>query len=126
MQPGHRQYEDRFCYLQNYLKANACIPCEPDGELLKLPDELVHPQCRFAKLYDADEDVFPLKKFCDKKLVEEAMKDLGMLHESIPLHMLEERATGIAALYELDPTKAMERVKLIIDLSKEDQHERLP
>ena len=121
-----RQYEDRFCYLQNYLKTNACIPCEPDGDLLRMPGELVHPHAHFAELYDPDEEVFPLKKFCDKKLVEEAMKDLGMLHESIPLHMLEERATGIAALYELDPTKAMERVKLIIDcLLKEDQHERL-
>ena len=121
-----RQYEDRFCYLQNFLKANACIPCEPDGELLRMPNELVHPHAHFAELYDADEEMFPLKKFCDKKLVEEAMKDLGMLHESIPLHMLEERATGIAALYELDPTKAMERVKLIIEcLLKEDQRERL-
>ena len=121
-----RQYEDRFCYLQNFLKENACIPCEPVGELLRMPNELVHPHAHFAELYDADEEMFPLKKFCDKKLVEEAMKDLGMLHESIPLHMLEERATGIAALYELDTTKAMDRVKLIIEcLLKEDQRERL-
>ena len=120
------RHEDRFCYLQNYLKANACIPCEPDGDLLRMPDELIHPHAHFAELYDVDEEVFPLMKFCDKKLVEEAMKDLGMLHKSIPLCKLEERATGIAALYNSDPTKAMKRVKLIIEcLLKEDQCERL-
>ena len=58
-----------------------------------------------------DENVFPLKAFCNKKLVEKAMIELGILYNSIPLQHLEERATGIADLYELDPTRAMERVQ---------------
>ena len=120
-----RKYEDRFCYLHELLTGNACIPSEPDAELLRKPDELIHPGAGFAKLYDTDENRFPLKTFCDKKLVEKAMKELGMLHVTIPLHCLEERARGIAAIYEQDPSKAMDRVKLIIEcLLNEDKHER--
>ena len=47
-----RKYEDRLCYLQAFLKENACIPCEPDGELLRKPDQLIHPHAYFAKLFD--------------------------------------------------------------------------
>ena len=120
-----RKQEDRFCYLHELLTGNACIPCEPDGELLRTPDKLIYPGAAFAKLYDTNENQFPLKIFCDKKLVEKAMKELGMLHVTIPLHCLEERATGIAAMYEQDPTKAMDRVKLIIEcLLNEDKRER--
>ena len=121
-----RKYEDRFCYLHELLTVNACIPCEPDGELLRKADELIHPGTVFAKLYDTKEHRFPLKIFCDKKLVENTMKELGMLHITIPIHCLEERATGIAAIYEQDITKAMDRVKLIIEcLLDEDKHERI-
>ena len=121
-----RKYEDRFCYLHELLTGNACIPCEPDGELLRNPEQLIHPDAVFAKLYDTDENRFPLKTFCDKKLVEKAMMELGMLHITIPLHFLEERAAGIAAIYEQNPTMAMNRVKLIIEcLSNEDKYERI-
>ena len=120
-----RKYEDRFRYLQEFLKENACIPCEPAGKLLRKPDQLIHPHAYFAKLFDEDENVFPLKAFCNKKLVEKAMIELGILYNSIPLQHLEERATGIADLYELDPTRAMERAKLITEcLLNEDKHQK--
>ena len=120
-----RNYEDRLCYLQAFLKGNACIPCEPDGELLREPDQLIHPHAYFAKLFDMDENVFPLKAFCDKKLVEKAMIELGMPYSSISLHHLEERAAGIANLHELNSMRAMERVQLIIEcLLKEDKYRK--
>ena len=120
----NRQDESRFCYLQGLLQENACIPCEPDGLLLKTPNELIHPKANFAKLFDIDDNVFPLNEFCDKVLVDKAMKELGMLHDSLPLERLEERATTIEELYEEDKTKALERVKVIIEcLLKEDKRE---
>ena len=120
----NRQDESRFCYLQELLQENACIPCEPDGLLLKTPSELIHPKADFAKLFDIDDNVFPLNEFCDKVLVDKAMKELGMLHDSIPLERLEERATTIEELYEEDKIKALERVKVIIEcLLKEDKRE---
>ena len=119
-----RKNEDRFVYLQDCLQDNPCIPCEPDGEPLKLPSELIHPRADFAKLFEVDEDVFPLQSFCSKKLVDKAMKELGVLYDHIPLERLEERAAGIAEMYHNDICKAMERVHLIIDcLLKEDKNE---
>ena len=115
--------EDRFDYLEGFLHENDCIPCEPNGELLKQTNELIHPCAYFAKLYDVDENLFPLKIFCSKKLVTQAMKDLGILYDSIPLQNLEERATGIATIYDNDQLKAMERAKLITEcLMNEDKY----
>ena len=118
-----RKSEKRFCYLKLFLIENACVPCEPDGDCLRKPDQLIHPGAYFAKLFDTDESLFPLETFCKEKLIEEAMKDLGMLYDSIPLQCLEERAAGIAELHKQDVTKALERAQLIIEcLSKEDKH----
>ena len=52
----NRPEEDRYCYLCEFLQENACIPCEPDGNLLKAT---IHPKADFAKLFDVDENVFP-------------------------------------------------------------------
>ena len=121
----NRPDEDRYCYLWEFLQENACIPCEPDGNLLKAPSKLIHPKADFAKLFDVDENVFPLEEFCDKKLVDKAMKELGMLHDSIPLDQLVERATTIVRLYKKDVIKALERAKLIMNsLQKEDKREQ--
>ena len=120
-----QQFEDRFRHLRTLLKVNACVPCQPDGKLLRIPNQLIHPHAEFAELFDIDEMVFPSKNFYEKVLVEKAMKELGMLHDSIPLQRLEERATHVADLYEVEATKAMERAKLILDcLQKEDKCQR--
>ena len=121
----NRPEEDRYCYLWEFLQENACIPCAPDGNLLKAPSELIHPKADFAKLFDVDENVFPLEEFCDKKLVDKAMKELGILHDSIPLDQLEERATTIVGLYKKEEIKALERATLIMNsLQKEDKREQ--
>jgi sacsin len=115
---------ERFSYLQELLKGNACIPCAPDGVELKRPEELIHPSAEFAQLFDVDENVFPLQHFCDKVFVDRAMKELGIVHDSIPLKLLEDRASGIAELYKEEKLKAMERAQLIVKcLEKEDKRE---
>ena len=123
-----QKQEERYLYLHRLLTENTCVPCAPDGEQLKKASDLIHPEAMFAKLFDEDENVFPLKRFCDDKVfVDKAMKELGMLHDSIPLHRIEERATGIAQLYfRVDEVKAMERAQIIIKcLVKEDERETL-
>ena len=118
----NRPDKARYRYLCKFLQENACIPCEPDGNLLKAPSELIHPKADFAKLFDVDENVFPLGQFCDNKLVDKAMKEL---HDSIPLECLEERATTIVGLYKNDETKALERANLIMNsLQNEDKREQ--
>ena len=117
-----QQHEGRFVYLHDILTGNPCIPSEPEGLELKKPHELIHPEAEFAKLFDLEDNVFPLQKFCDKVHVENAMKHLGLHHKSIPLSMLEERASGIAELHEANSVKATGRTQLIIEcLVKEDK-----
>ena len=117
-----QQHESRFVYLHDILTGNPCVPHEPEGLKLKKPHELIHPNAEFAKLFDVKDNLFPLQKFCDKVHVENAMKHLGLHHKSIPLSMLEERASGIAELHRADSVKAMGRTQLIIEcLVKEDK-----
>ena len=119
-----QRQEERFDYLQDFFQDNACVPCGVDGELLRKCDKVINPSASFAKLFDPDEKLFPLKEFCDKKLVKQAMIELGMLHNSIPLKLLEERAKGIAELYEQEPIRALERVQCIIEcLLEQDKSE---
>ena len=119
--------EVRFLCLNNFFKQNACVPCAPDGKELKKAEKMIHPDAIFAQLFDEEENMFPLKRFCDDKVfVDKAMEELGMLHDSIPLHCLEERATGIEQLYRVDGAKALERAQIIIKcLVKEDEREKL-
>ena len=119
-----QKQKERFDYLKDFLQASACVPCAPDGELLRKCDEIIDPSASFAKLFDLDEKRYPLKEFCNKKLVKQAMIELGMLHDSIPLKLLEERTKGIAELYKQEPTRALERVQCIIEcLLQQDKNE---
>ena len=117
---------ERFSNLQELLKGNACVPCAPEGKELKRPEKLIHPSAEFAKLFDIEEKVFPLQHFCDKVFVDRALKELGIVHDSIPLHLLEDRASDIAELYKVDKIKAMQRVQLVVKcIEKEDKREAL-
>ena len=119
-----QKQKERFDYLHDFLQASACIPCAPGGELLRKCNEIIDPSASFAKLFDLDEKLFPLKEFCNKKLVKQAMIELGILHDSIPLKLLEERTKGIAELYKQEPTRALERVQCIIEcLLEQDKSE---
>ena len=107
--------ESRFFHLQDILQNNACVPCVPDGLLLRKCTNVVDPKSQFSKLFDDDEQVFPLKEFCEKALVMEAMKFLGMRQNHFPPEVLIERANTISTLFAKDQLKACVRVKNILD-----------
>ena len=124
--------EERHRYLHWHLDRSACIPCAPENTILRKCTEVIDPSAYFAMLFDENESLFPQHEFCDKQLVKEAMKTLGMLHDKIPLKHLVERAKSVSTLYNSEPQKALKRVKLILDcltkqkgesLSKEDYGE---
>ena len=106
--------EGRCAYLFFYLKSNACIPCAPDGELLRKCSDVIDPKAKFAKLFDEEERLFPLPTFCEKQLVHKAMEVLEMRCTSISMQMLIERARSVPSLYEIDQTKALQYVQLIL------------
>ena len=107
--------ERRFFYLQDILQNNACVPCVPDVLLLRKCTNVVDPKSQFSKLFDDDDQVFPLKEFCEKALVMEAIKFLGMLQNLFPPEVLKERANTISTLFANDQLRACVRVKNILE-----------
>ena len=105
----------RFFHLQDFLQNNACVPCLPDGLLLRKCCGVVDPKSQFSKLFDVNEEVFPLKEFCEKALVMEAMKFLGMFQNNFPPEVLIERANTISTFFAKDQLRAYVRVKNILD-----------
>ena len=112
---GLDRKESRFFYLQDFLQNNACVPCVPDGLLIRKCTNVVDPKSQFSKLFDDDDQVFPLKEFCEKALVMEAMKFLGMFQNHFPPEVLIERANTISTLFAKDQLRACVRVKNILN-----------
>ena len=108
------QKQERYTYLKNFLSSNPCVPCNPKGELQKCED-IVHPKAKFSGLFGDEDNVFPISDFFEKKLVEIAMKALGMIHDLLPTKLLIERAQTVKTLYKNEPTKALKRAKLIVE-----------
>ena len=47
---------------ETYFQCYACIPCAPDGNVLKKSNQLIDPTSTFAELCDTEENLFPIKK----------------------------------------------------------------
>ena len=109
------QKKSRFFHLQNIFLNNACVPCIPDGLILRKCTDVVDPKSKFSRLYDDVEQVFPLKEFSEKTLVMEAMKFLGMLQTYFPPEVLIERANTVSSLFAKDQLRACVRVKNILE-----------
>ena len=101
--------------LHEFMSSQACIPCAPDGGELKKCSKLIHPQAKFAKLYDEDEGMFPIEKLVNRNLAEVAMKILGLIQTSIPCDYVVERALTVQTLMRSDSAKAYHRIKYIIE-----------
>ena len=101
--------------LQEYMSTQACIPCSPDGEKLKKCSELIHPQAKFAKLYDSEEGMFPFEVLMKRDLPKVAMKNLGLIQTSLPWDYVVERAKTVETLMSSDSDKAYQRIQYIIE-----------
>ena len=102
-------------YIQGYLQDNVCVPCSPDGQLLKIAAEIIDPKAPFAELYDPSDSAFPLKELSDSRMIHGALIQIGMISSSLPWSMLIERARSIWDQYSTDKHKVLKRVKLILE-----------
>ena len=111
------EYDDeteRSYSLHEYFKVYPCIPCVPDGAVLKHCDKVVDPHAKFAQLFDVEEHFFPITELTDRHLASTALLELGMIRTYIPWDMLIERAQTVQKLYPTDRTKALARVRIIL------------
>ena len=111
-------YTKRTEYLQDYLHSNACIPCTPDGQVVRSGTEIIDHKVSFAELYDPDDSVFPIQELIESKLIHGALSQLGMISNFMPWSMLIERARSIWDQYSIDKQKALKRVKIILECTR--------
>ena len=100
--------------LKKCFEEYACIPCTPDGRILRRCTQVVDPKSSFAQLFDFSEGYTPIKLLSDRQLSYFALRKLGMISETLPYKMLLERALSIANVYKCDKTKALKRIGLIV------------
>ena len=100
--------------LQNYFKSFPCIPCSYDEDSLRKCTEVIHPEAKFAHLFDESENRFPINKLIERHLATTAMKHAGMLQDTIPWEELIERAQTVASVLKTDRSRALKRVRLIL------------
>jgi len=109
-------FDEKLNYL---LRDIDCIPVSPDGEELKTISELVHPECKLAELYDADEGHFPLWKSGvaddDEKMrrrIYDALVKLGMKKHDISWETIADRCMVVQS----NPGTAAKRTKVLLYL----------
>ena len=103
------------CALEDLLKKYPCIPCSPNGVMLKQCDSTIDPDCSLSELFVDKDSVFCLPIFRRNRLVCIAMIHLGMHTDTLPWEMLLECAGKIPQNYENDCEKALRQVNVIID-----------
>ena len=111
------EYDDeteRSYMLDGYFKECACIPCTPDGKILRKCTNVIDSKATFALLFDPSEGRFPIKQLSDNHHSYIALGYLGIISRFIPYDILVERACTVSVLYKTDKAKALKRVQLII------------
>ena len=115
-------------YLGLYLRNNPCVPCVPDGKILRLCSSVVDSDAPFASLFDSEESMFPIHDCAGRQRGRIALLNLGMYSDFLPWSHLIERAQTIQKLYDTSKVKALCRTQGIIECieitSKKDPNER--
>ena len=104
----------RSKYLELHLRKNPCVPCVPDGNTLRLCSSVIDGNATFASLFDLEESMFPIENIADRRLVDIALRNLGIISQYLPWSLLNERARTVQDIYESDRVKALNRTQGII------------
>ena len=104
---------DERAKLEKILQGNRCIPCTPNGAVLKHCTSVMDHAAFFAELYEPSDGVFPIEEFQNSP-TNQALIDLGMIKEILPLCHVAERAETVEALYSSDQMKALKRSELVL------------
>ena len=99
--------------LKNILVNKKCVPCEPDGQVLKYCHDVIDPNAFFANLYETTDGVFPVVAFQKDPATNQALISLGMVTETLHPSRVVDRAKTIEALHSSDPHRALKRAKTV-------------
>ena len=116
----------RMKYMEKYLTKHPCVPCTPYGSQLKKCSEIIDRRAEFSNLFDSAEGMFPTQQFRDRHLVVVAMVKLGMISKDIPWNLVIDRAETIVHIYHTDRTKALDRVRLVLQCIESKANHKQP
>ncbi|KAL5004929.1 hypothetical protein ScPMuIL_018385 [Solemya velum] len=100
-----------------------CIPCRPNRQL-RYPKDLVDPSSQLADLFNEEDNRFPIRDIAcegggNKRLV--TLRNLGMMHTSIPGHLIIQLAQRVEILACTNSKKAENKcVALLNYLGREN------
>ena len=102
--------------LLSIFKNSPCIPCRPNGKKVDLVSNLVDPNSELSLLFNEDSEIFPIEDFTNHSPVYQVMLDIGLLTSHLPWNIILECAESILSVYEENATKALNRVRILIQL----------
>ena len=104
---------DKYENVKSQIGKIPCIPCSPDGMNLKLANELIDPVV-FKDIFDPDDAMFPLSSFCQNDSVHRILIEFGMMSKKLSMDVIIKSAKTIKSIIAIDKSKAMKRVKAIL------------
>ena len=113
------EYKRNSDIIYRVLKSHPCIPCTPDGTLLRLCEDVIDTNASISELFEAEDGLFPISEFINNEPCKRAMIKLGLKQSQLPCHLLIECANTIPSLYATNQEKALIRISLILHCLKE-------
>ena len=104
---------DEYKNVKSQIRKFPCIPCSPDGMNLKLANELIDPVV-FKDIFDPDDAMFPLSSLCQNDSVHHILDEFGMMSKKLSMDVIIKSAKTIKSIIVIDKSKAMKRVKAIL------------
>ena len=102
------------------MKNTKCIPCSPDGQSFKKPQDIVDINSTLAKLFTPEDGMFPHKNFLEgNHLLIQSLGQLGLM-KSLSWTLIIDRAKCVPDWYEENSEEALHCLTVLIDCIKEN------
>ena len=103
---------DKYENVKSKIKEFPCIPCSPNGINLKVANQLIDPVV-FTDIFDPDDAMFPSASFCQNNM-HHLLVEFGMMSKKLSMDIIIKSAETIKSIIVTDRSKAMRRVKAIL------------
>ena len=112
---------EKHCQIMPELMKNTkCIPCSPDGESFKKPQDIVDVNSTLAKLFAPEDGMFPHANFLKQNnLLVQSLGKLGLM-KSLSWALIIDRAKRVPDWHEENSKEALDCLTVLIDCIKEN------
>ena len=109
---ANNMYNQKMVHL---MQSTPCIPCSPDGNVFKKPQNVIHPDSEIAKLFSPEDGMYPDKKFLQRNsILLKALDDIGLM-QLLPWKTMLVRARCVKKWYEENHDEALKCLFVLLD-----------